>query len=81
MLSRQSSDYTGGEFLLIESRPRAQSRASAITLERGEAIIFPNSFRPVKGTRGCYRTVMRHGVSEVLSGTRLTLGVIFHDAK
>lgn len=81
VLSRRGVDYTGGEFLLVESRPRAQSRGSAITLEQGEAIIFPNSFRPIQGARGYYRAGMRHGVSELQTGIRFSLGVIFHDAK
>lgn len=81
LLSRLGADYTGGEFLLVEGRPRAQSRGSSITLEQGEAIIFPNSFRPIKGARGYLRASMRHGVSEIRKGTRISLGIIFHDAK
>jgi hypothetical protein len=73
--------FSGGDFLLLEQRPRAQSRGEAVALEPGRAIIFPNSVRPVKGARGWYRTQMRHGVSRILSGERMTLGVIFHDAK
>jgi hypothetical protein len=73
--------FSGGDFLLLEQRPRAQSRGEAVALEPGQAIIFPNSVRPVKGARGWYRTQMRHGVSRVLSGERMTLGLIFHDAK
>ena len=73
--------FSGGDFLLLEQRPRAQSRGEAVALEPGHAIIFPNSVRPVKGARGWYRTQMRHGVSRVLSGERMTLGLIFHDAK
>jgi uncharacterized protein len=80
-LSRRNADYSGGEFLLVEQRPRAQSRGFSITLEQGEAIVFAVRERPVQGTRGFYRTVMRHGVSPLESGTRFALGVIFHDAK
>jgi hypothetical protein len=76
-----SSDYKGGEFLLVEQRPRAQSRGEAILCEQGEMIIFPVRDRPVHGTRGYYRTNMRHGVSTIRSGERYTLGIIFHDAK
>ncbi|HKD65447.1 MAG TPA: 2OG-Fe(II) oxygenase [Candidatus Binataceae bacterium] len=79
-LSRRETDYTGGEFLLLEDRPRAQARCSAINLERGEAIIFPSSFRPIQGARGYYRARMRHGVSPLRSGLRFTLGIIFHNA-
>jgi len=80
-LSRRERDYTGGEFLLVEQRPRAQSRGEAIPTEQGEMIIFTTCYRPAAGTRGYYRVQMRHGVSRVLSGSRYTLGVIFHDAK
>jgi uncharacterized protein len=79
-LSRRETDYSGGEFLLLEDRPRAQARCSAITLERGEAVIFPSSFRPIQGARGFYRARMRHGVSPLRSGLRYTLGIIFHNA-
>ncbi len=79
-LSRRETDYSGGEFLLLEDRPRAQARCSAITLERGEAVIFPSSFRPIQGQRGYYRARMRHGVSPLRSGMRYTLGIIFHNA-
>ena len=81
VLSRRDIDYKGGEFLLLEQRPRAQSRGEAINIEQGEMLIFPNQHRPVKGTRGFYRVTMRHGVSCVLSGERYCLGVIFHNAK
>jgi hypothetical protein len=81
VLSRRDVDYTGGEFLLLEQRPRAQSRGEAITIEQGEMVIFPNNYRPIIGTRGKYRVNMRHGVSRIRSGTRYTLGIIFHDAK
>ena len=80
-LSRPGIDYEGGDFLLVEQRPRAQSRGEAIAPEQGEILIFPSRHRPVQGARGWYRAAMRHGVSRVLSGTRDTLGVIFHDAK
>lgn len=79
-LSVREIDYTGGEFLLIEDRPRAQARCSAISLEIGEAVIFPSSFRPIHGARGYYHARMRHGVSTLRQGARYTLGVIFHDA-
>ena len=79
-LSRRGGDYTGGEFLLVEQRPRAQSRGEAITTEQGEIVIFTTRHRPVRGARGYSRATMRHGVSRVLSGQRHTLGVIFHDA-
>jgi uncharacterized protein len=81
LLSRGGIDFSGGEFLLVENRPRAQSRGEAVTLEQGEAIIFATSERPVAGSRGHYRVTMRHGVSRVRHGRRLTLGIIFHDAK
>ncbi len=80
-LSQPGQDYTGGEFLLVEQQPRAQSRGAAILPQQGEMIIFTTRFRPVKGKRGYYRSQMRHGVSRVTSGSRYTLGVIFHDAK
>jgi hypothetical protein len=80
-LGRRDVDYRGGEFLLVEQRPRAQSRGVAITLERGAAVIFATRYRPVHGTRGWYRATMRHGVSRITAGERVTLGVIFHDAE
>jgi uncharacterized protein len=80
-LSRLGTDYTGGEFVLVEQRPRTQSRATAITAEQGQAVIFPTRYRLVRGTRGVYRTNVRHGVSQLRSGQRYTLGIIFHDAK
>jgi hypothetical protein len=80
VLSRRGEDFEGGEFLLLEQRPRAQSRAEAITLDRGEAIIFPNRYRPVRGARGFYRVNVRHGVSRLRAGQRYSLGIIFHDA-
>jgi hypothetical protein len=81
LLSRPGEDFTGGEFVLTEQRPRMQSRAEIVPLVQGEGVIFPVHHRPVQGTRGSYRVNMRHGVSRLRSGHRHTLGVIFHDAK
>ena len=81
VLSRREEDYTGGEFLLMTQRPRAQSIGEAITLDQGEMLIFPNKHRPIEGKRGHYRVNIRHGVSRVRSGERYALGVIFHDAQ
>ncbi len=81
LLSRPGEDFTGGEFVLTEQRPRMQSRAEIVPLAQGEAVIFPVHHRPVQGTRGIYRVNMRHGVSRLRSGHRHTLGIIFHDAK
>lgn len=80
VLNRRESDYTGGEFLLNEQRPRAQTRGEAIAIERGQFILFPNRYRPVRGARGDHRVNMRHGVSRLRSGERYCLGIIFHDA-
>ncbi|HUA36727.1 MAG TPA: 2OG-Fe(II) oxygenase [Candidatus Binataceae bacterium] len=80
-LSRRGRDFEGGELLLVEQRPRAQSRGEAIALDQGEAIIFPNRYRPVAGTRGHHRVAVRHGVSTIRTGERFALGIIFHDAK
>jgi len=80
LLSEPERDFTGGEFLLTEQRPRMQSRAEVVPLRQGEGVIFPVHHRPVSGTRGIYRVNMRHGVSRLRSGRRHTLGVIFHDA-
>jgi uncharacterized protein len=80
LLSSPEADFTGGEFLLVEQRPRAQSKGEVVPLQQGEAIIFPVHHRPVEGTRGPYRVTMRHGVSRLRSGERYTLGIIFHDA-
>ncbi len=80
LLSDPAEDFTGGEFLLVEQRPRAQSRGEVVPLRQGEAVIFPVHHRPVDGTRGPYRVTMRHGVSRVRGGERYTLGIIFHDA-
>ena len=81
LLSRRGDDYVGGESLLVEQRPRAQSRGEAFTIDQGCALIFPNRYRPVAGSRGHYRVAVRHGVSTVKRGTRYALGIIFHDAK
>jgi len=80
LLSRPGEDFTGGEFLLVEQRPRAQSRAEIVPLRQGQAAIFPVHHRPAMGARRPYRAAIRHGVSRVHSGTRQTLGIIFHDA-
>jgi hypothetical protein len=81
LLSQPGEDFTGGEFVLTEQRPRMQSRAEVVPLRQGDAVIFAVHHRPVKGVRGMYRVNMRHGVSRLRSGQRHTLGVIFHDAK
>ena len=81
LLSRPAEDFTGGEFVLTEQRPRMQSRAEVVPLRQGEGVIFPVHHRPVQGTRGVYRVNMRHGVSRLRSGRRHTLGIIFHDAR
>jgi hypothetical protein len=81
LLSQPGRDFDGGEFVLVEQRPRMQSRAEVIPLARGDAVVFAVRERPVRGTRGIYRVNMRHGVSRVRSGHRHTLGVIFHDAR
>jgi hypothetical protein len=81
LLSRPGEDFSGGEFVLTEQRPRMQSRAEVVPLRQGEGVIFPVHHRPVQGTRGIYRVTMRHGVSRLRSGKRHTLGIIFHDGK
>ena len=81
LLSEPGSDFTGGEFVLIEQRPRMQSRAEVVPLDRGDGVIWAVRNRPVQGTRGAYRVNLRHGVSRLRSGRRHTMGVIFHDAK
>jgi len=81
LLSDPDTDFTGGEFVLTEQRPRVQSRAEVVPLRRGDGVIFAVRHRPVQGTRGIYRVNLRHGVSRLRSGRRHTLGVIFHDAK
>jgi uncharacterized protein len=80
LLSAPEDDFTGGEFLLVEQRPRVQSKGEVVPLRQGEAVIFAVHHRPVQGTRGHYRVTMRHGVSRLRSGQRHTLGIIFHDA-
>ncbi len=81
LLSRPGKDFTGGEFVLTEQRPRMQSRAEIVPLGQGEGVVFAVNQRPVQGARGTYRVTMRHGVCRLRSGRRHTLGVIFHDAK
>ncbi|MBN9522505.1 2OG-Fe(II) oxygenase [bacterium] len=81
LLSKPGHDFTGGEFVLTEQRPRMQSRAEVVPLAQGQGVIFPVHHRPVTGTRGVYRVNMRHGVSRIRSGKRFTTGIIFHDAK
>jgi hypothetical protein len=80
-LDEPGVDYEGGEFVLVEQRPRAQSRPEVLLPRRGDCIIFPNRYRPVRGKSGTYRTTFRHGVSRLRSGQRHTLGIIFHDAR
>jgi len=79
-LDEPGNDYEGGEFVLIEQRPRAQSKVIVLKPCKGDMIVFTTNFRPVKGSKGYYRVNMKHGVSEVITGKRHTLGVIFHDA-
>lgn len=81
VLNRPGQDFEGGEFVLVEQRPRAQSRPHVCALRQGGFLIFTTGRRPVRGTRGYYRTTMRHGVSTLTAGQRTTLGVIFHDAE
>ena len=81
LLSEPERDFTGGEFVLTEQRPRMQSRAEVVPLRRGDAVVFAVHHRPVHGTRGTYRVNLRHGVSRRRSGHRHTVGVISHDAK
>jgi hypothetical protein len=81
LLSRPGRDFRGGEFLLVEQRPRTQARGEAVALRAGEAILFPTRERPVAGARGFVRAQVRHGVSRVRSGSRTALGIIFHDAR
>ncbi|WP_155592335.1 2OG-Fe(II) oxygenase [Lysinibacillus cavernae] len=81
VLSQRGKDYTGGESLLVEQIPRAQSRGHVITLEQGCALIFPTNNRPFLGKNGYYKTTVRHGVSTITSGERYGLGIIFHDSK
>jgi hypothetical protein len=81
LLSRPGADFEGGEMLFVEQRPREQSRGTVITLRQGEGVVFATRERPVRGARGFRRAVLRHGVSRVLAGRRVALGVIFHDAR
>jgi hypothetical protein len=81
LLSQPGKDFSGGEFVMTEQRPRMQSRPEVVSLGLGDAVVFAVSHRPVQGTRGTYRVNLRHGVSRLHSGQRYTLGVIFHDAK
>jgi uncharacterized protein len=81
LLSVPDEDFTGGEFILTEQRPRMQSRAEVVSLKQGDGVIFAVDHRPVQGTRGAYRVSLRHGVNRLRSGHRHTLGIIFHDAK
>lgn len=81
LLSEPGTDFSGGEFVLTEQRPRMQSRAEVVPLRQGDGVVFAVHHRPVQGTRGTYRVNLRHGVSRLRSGHRHTLGVIFHDAQ
>ena len=80
LLSEPGRDFTGGEFVMTEQRPRMQSRAEVVPLRQGDAVVFAVHHRPVQGTRGVYRVNLRHGVSRIRSGHRHTVGIIFHDA-
>jgi hypothetical protein len=80
LLSDPARDFEGGEFMLVEQRPRMQSRGEVVPLRQGDAVVFAVNERPVQGTRGFHRTAMRHGVSSLREGERFTLGIIFHDA-
>jgi uncharacterized protein len=80
VLTQQGRDHEGGELVLTEQVPRAQSKAEVVTPNQGDAVIFTTNFRPVKGTKGYYRANMKHGISEVKSGVRYAMGIIFHDA-
>jgi hypothetical protein len=81
LLSRPGADFEGGEFVLVEQRPRMQSRAEVVPLKQGDGVVFAVNQRPVQGKRGAYRVAMRHGVSRLRKGHRYTLGIIFHDAQ
>jgi hypothetical protein len=80
LLSEPGRDFTGGEFVITEQRPRMQSRPEVVALRQGDAVVFAVHHRPVRGKRGVYRVNLRHGVSRVRSGQRYTAGIIFHDA-
>ncbi|HLZ15972.1 MAG TPA: 2OG-Fe(II) oxygenase [Cyclobacteriaceae bacterium] len=80
VLSQTGIDYTGGELVMTEQLPRAQSKGTVVAPRQGDAVIFTTNFRPVKGTKGYYKSRMKHGVSEIKSGERFALGIIFHDA-
>jgi hypothetical protein len=80
-LSQPGADYDGGEFVIVEQQPRAQSKAEVIIAQQGQVLIFATRYRPVKGSRGFYRATLRHGVSHLKRGVRFTLGVIFHDSQ
>jgi uncharacterized protein len=80
LLSQPSDEFEGGEFVMTEQIPRAQSKAVVIKLNKGDGLVFTTNFRPVKGTRGYYRAAMKHGISEVTHGERFAVGIIFHDA-
>ena len=80
VLTQTGKDHEGGELVLTEQVPRAQSKASVLNPSQGDAVIFTTNFRPVKGSRGYYRATMKHGVSEITSGVRYSMGIIFHDA-
>ncbi len=80
VLSQQGRDFSGGEFVMTEQIPRAQSKAHVINPSQGDAVIFTTNFRPVRGARGYYHAIMKHGIGEVRSGERYALGIIFHDA-
>jgi len=81
LLSRPQSDFTGGELVLTEQRPRMQSRPTVVQWEQGDAVVIATRWRPVQGTRGSYRVSLRHGVSRILGGQRHTAGIVFHDAE
>ena len=80
LLSTPEENFSGGEFVMTEQRPRMQSRAEVVPLAQGEGVIFAVNQRPVRGTRGIHRVTMRHGVSRLRAGRRFSLGIIFHDA-
>jgi len=81
LLSEPRRDFTGGEFVITEQRPRMQSRPEVVPLSLGDAVVFAVHHRPVQGARGFYRVNLRHGVSRIRSGHRQTVGIIFHDAR